>query len=305
MTKGLFERLGLTGERSGVDAGGWVDCPGGDELVSINPATGEVLGRVRQGSVEDYDRCSDRAGKAFASWRSVPAPMRGEVIRKLGQALREKKDDLGLLVTLEAGKIRSEGLGEVQEMIDMCDFAVGLSRQLYGLTIASERPRHRMMEQWHPLGPVGIITAFNFPVAVWAWNAAVAAVCGDTMIWKPSPETPLTALAVQKIAHEVARQAGFEGVFHLCIGGAEDVGEAMIADPRLPLISATGSCRMGRRVGSVVAARLGRSLLELGGNNAVIVTPSCGPGPGPAGGAVRRGGYGGTAMHDVEAVDRA
>ncbi|HEU5119273.1 MAG TPA: aldehyde dehydrogenase family protein, partial [Isosphaeraceae bacterium] len=207
MIHSVLNRLGLSEVSSGVDAGGWIDRPGGEELASINPATGEVLGRVLMGSVEDYDRCADAASKTFRTWRSVPPPVRGEVIRKLGQALREKKDDLGLLVTLEAGKVRSEGRGEVQEMIDMCDFAVGLSRQLYGLTIASERPRHRMMELWHPLGPVGIITAFNFPVAVWAWNAAVAAVCGDTMIWKPSPETPLTALAVQKIAHEVASQS--------------------------------------------------------------------------------------------------
>ncbi len=180
MIEGLFKRLGLSSISSGVHAGHWVDRPGGEERPSINPATGEVLGRVRMGSVADYDRCAEAATRSFQTWKNVPAPVRGNVIRKLGQALREKKEDLGLLVTLETGKIRSEGVGEVQEMIDMCDFAVGLSRQLYGLTIASERPRHRMFEQWHPLGPVGIITAFNFPVAVWAWNAAVAAVCGDT-----------------------------------------------------------------------------------------------------------------------------
>ena len=177
-------------------------------------------------------------------------------------------------MTLETGKIKSEGEGEVQEMIDMCDFAVGLSRQLYGLTIASERPRHRMIEQWQPLGPIGIITAFNFPVAVWAWNAMIAAVCGDTMIWKPSPLAPLCSIAVQKIVEAVARENDATGVFNLCSGNAADIGETMLADTRLPLISATGSCRMGRRVGEIVGRRLGRVILELGGNNAIIVTPS-------------------------------
>ncbi len=204
----------------------------------------------------------------------IPPARRGEVVRQIGLALRAQKADLGLLVTLETGKIRTEGEGEVQEMIDMCDFAVGLSRQLYGLTIASERPRHRMLEQWHPLGPLGIITAFNFPVAVWAWNAMIAAVCGDTMIWKPSPHTALTAVAVQRIVNEVARENGCEGVFQLCVGVADDIGERMLHDRRLPLISATGSCRMGRRVAEVVGRRLGRTILELGGNNAIMITPS-------------------------------
>ena len=212
----------------------------------INPATGTPLPAVQAASPDEYDRVVDRACEAFRSWRMVPAPRRGEVVRQIGEALRARKADLGLLITLETGKIRTEGEGEVQEMIDMCDFAVGLSRQLYGLTIASERPRHRMIEQWHPLGPIGIITAFNFPAAVWAWNAMIAAVCGDTMVWKPSPRTPLTAVAVQQIVDEVARTNDCDGVFQLCAGG-EDIGRRMLEDRRLPLISATGSCRLGRR----------------------------------------------------------
>jgi L-aminoadipate-semialdehyde dehydrogenase len=224
-------------------------------------------------TAKSYDRVVDRAIETFPTWRTVPPPVRGELVRRIGLALREHKADLGLLITLETGKIRSEGEGEVQEMIDMCDFAVGLSRQLYGLTIASERARHRMIEQWHPLGPIGIITAFNFPVAVWAWNAALAAVCGDTMVWKPSPETPLTAIAVQNIVARVAQAHGCPGLFSLCIGGAQ-LGERMSGDRRLPLISATGSCRMGSKVAEVVGRRLGRTILELGGNNGLIVTPS-------------------------------
>jgi aldehyde dehydrogenase (NAD+) len=286
----VLQRLGIRAVNSGAACGEWL--PGsGDELVSTNPSTGQPLGAVRMTSLEEYDALVERAQAAFAQWRLVPPPARGEVVRRLGMALREHKQDLGLLVTLETGKIRSEGEGEVQEMIDMCDFAVGLSRQLYGLTIASERPGHRMFEQWHPLGPIGIITAFNFPVAVWAWNATLAAVCGDTMLWKPASDTPLTAVAVQHIIHRVMAEAGLtgwhapersegrgsaglDGVFCLCIGRGSDVGERMIADRRLPLISATGSCRMGRRIGEVVGQRLGRSLLELGGNNGVILTES-------------------------------
>ncbi|HEV3165633.1 MAG TPA: aldehyde dehydrogenase family protein, partial [Isosphaeraceae bacterium] len=240
---------------------------------SLNPSTGEPIAQVTMASVRDYELVVEKACTAFQSWRMLPAPQRGEIVRQIGLALRAHKADLGLLVTLETGKIRSEGEGEVQEMIDMCDFAVGLSRQLYGLTIASERPKHRMFEQWHPLGPVGIITAFNFPVAVWAWNAAVAAVCGNTMVWKPSPETPLTAIAVQHIVNRVMLAHGWEGVFNLLIGETDDVGSAMINDRRLPLISATGSCAMGRVVGEAVARRLGRTILELGGNNAMIVSP--------------------------------
>ncbi len=274
MWNDLLSRLGMGPVESGVHGASRLDHPSGPEQVSINPATGETLGRVLSASVAEYDRVADEAHEAFFKWRSVPAPVRGEVVRQIGVALREHQQDLGLLVTLETGKILSEGLGEVQEMIDMADFAVGLSRQLHGLTIASERPDHRMMEQWHPLGPIGVITAFNFPVAVWAWNALLAAVCGDTVIWKPSPLTPLTAVATQRIVHEVAARHGHPGVFTLCCGDAENVGERLIADPRLPLISATGSCRMGSRVAEVVGKRLGRSLLELGGNNALILTPS-------------------------------
>lgn len=270
----VLRRLEIGEVNSGVYAAGWIDRPGGDELISENPATGQPIARVRTASRDDYDRVVETAQATFATWRSTPPPVRGEVVRQIGLALREAKDDLGLLVTLETGKIRSEGLGEVQEMIDMCDFAVGLSRQLYGLTIASERPNHRLIEQWHPLGPIGVITAFNFPVAVWAWNAMVAAVCGDAEIWKPSPTTPLTAIAVQRIVNRVTAAHGGEGVFGLCVGTGTEAGEWIADDPRLPLVSATGSCAMGRAVGTRVARRLGRSLLELGGNNAAIVTES-------------------------------
>jgi aldehyde dehydrogenase (NAD+) len=274
MFEELFRGLGIGDINSGVCCGDGIDSTGNAEIHSTNPATGHPLPSVRLASIADYDRVVERASQAFQTWRLVPPPRRGEVVRQIGEALRARKADLGLLVTLETGKIRSEGEGEVQEMIDMCDFAVGLSRQLYGLTIASERPSHRMLEQWQPLGPIGVITAFNFPVAVWAWNAMIAAVCGDTMIWKPSPLAPLSAIAVQDIVNDVARANGCEGVFNLCIGGTEDIGERMLGDHRLPLISATGSCRMGRRVGEVVGRRLGRALLELGGNNAIIITPS-------------------------------
>jgi aldehyde dehydrogenase (NAD+) len=269
----LFDRLGIGELNRGVSP---IDAPGavaGPVLRPINPSTGDRLPAVRAATDGDYDRVVDGACSTFRPWRMVPPPRRGEVVRQIGEALRARKSDLGLLITLETGKIRSEGEGEVQEMIDMCDFAVGLSRQLHGLTIASERPRHRMMEQWHPLGPIGIITAFNFPTAVWAWNAMIAAVCGDTMAWKPSPRTPLTAVAVQRLVDDVARANDCEGVFQLCAGG-EEIGRRMLEDDRLPLISATGSCRLGRVVGEVVGRRLGRSLLELGGNNAVIIAPS-------------------------------
>ncbi len=204
MFEALLKRLGVNETNAGACSGQWLETAG-EELVSTNPATGKPLGCVRMAASGDYETIVERAQAAFAKWRMTPPPARGEVIRKLGLALRERKQDLGMLVTLEAGKIRSEGEGEVQEMIDMCDFAVGLSRQLYGLTMASERPRHRMFEQWHALGPVGVITAFNFPVAVWAWNAAVAAVCGDVTIWKPSHSTPLTAIAVQNIVTRRSR----------------------------------------------------------------------------------------------------
>jgi len=270
----ILKRLGVGPVESGACHDRWIEEPGGAEVESLNPATGKPLGRVKLATRAVYDEVVDRAVGAFSGWRMTPGPRRGEVVRRVGEALRVHKADLGLLITLETGKIRSEGEGEVQEMIDMCDFAVGLSRQLYGLTIASERPRHRMMEQWHPLGAIGVITAFNFPAAVWAWNAMVAAVCGDTVVWKPSPLAPLTAVAVQKIVARVAAEEGFPGVFNLCLGSIEDVGEPMLNDRRLPLISATGSCRLGYHVAEVVGRRLGRTILELGGNNAAIVAPS-------------------------------
>ena len=269
----MLETLGLSDVNPGAHDGVGALEVGGDagELVSFNPSDGRPLASVRLADREAYEVVVEKACDAFATWRLMPAPKRGEVVRQIGEALRARKAELGRLVSLEMGKILTEGEGEVQEMIDICDFAVGLSRQLYGKTMHSERPGHRMYEQWHPLGPIGIITAFNFPVAVWAWNAAIAAVCGDTMIWKPSPKTPLTAIAVQNIVSEVAARHGVPGVFNMIIGADDVVGEAMTADRRLPLISATGSCRMGREVGRKVAARFGRTILELGGNNAVIV----------------------------------
>jgi aldehyde dehydrogenase (NAD+) len=266
----VLAALGLSEANSGVYAGGWRDASG--EVIEIeNPATGDPIAAVTLASAQDYESVVASSVETFGRWRMLPAPRRGEYVRALGDALREHRDDLGALVSLEMGKILPEGVGEVQEMIDICDFAVGLSRQLYGVTMASERPRHRMYEQWHPLGPVGVISAFNFPVAVWSWNATIAAVCGDTLLWKPSERTPLTAIAVTRIAETVMAGSGFEGVFNLAVGRGADVGQRMIEDRRLPLISATGSCRMGEIVGPAVASRLGRSILELGGNNAIIV----------------------------------
>jgi aldehyde dehydrogenase (NAD+) len=244
------------------------------DLVARTPITGGELGRVHAHSAADVARIVGEAAEAFRAWRSVPAPIRGQFVRELGELLREHKEDLGALVSIEAGKIRSEGLGEVQEMIDICDLAVGLSRQLFGLTIASERPGHRMMEQWHPLGVVGVISAFNFPVAVWSWNAALAFVCGDPVVWKPSEKTLLTALACQALASEAARRAGAPAAVSALVLGGADVGEALVDDPRVALLSATGSTRMGRAVAPRVAGRFGRLLLELGGNNAAIVAPS-------------------------------
>ncbi len=268
--KEVLERLGVAQPQPGACAGEFFETRG-SWLESINPATGEVLGRVRQATPDDYERVAQVTVQAFHSWKRWPAPQRGEVVRALGDALREHKEDLGLLVTLEVGKIRSEGLGEVQEMIDMADFAVGLSRQLYGLSMHSERPLHRMLEQWHPLGPVGVITSFNFPVAVWAWNAMIAAVCGDSVLWKPSEQAPLTALAVTRIAQRVLSEWNAPPIFNLAVGDRHAVGTPLARDPRFPLISATGSTGMGRIVGRTVAERFGRSILELGGNNAIIV----------------------------------
>ncbi|PSC03331.1 aldehyde dehydrogenase family protein [Alsobacter soli] len=261
---GILDRLGVPA--SAFAKGG---------MAARSPITGEVVAEVREASAEEASAAIGRAHAAFAQWRKVPAPRRGEFVRLIGEELRAHKADLGRLVTLEAGKITSEGLGEVQEMIDICDYAVGLSRQLFGLTIATERPDHRMMETWHPLGVCGVITAFNFPVAVWSWNAALAFVCGDPVVWKPSEKTPLTALAVQAIVEKAAQRFGGvpAGLSEVLIGGRA-LGEALVDDHRVPVVSATGSTAMGRQVGPRVAARFGRSILELGGNNAAIVAPS-------------------------------
>lgn len=247
----------------------------GGSLRVTSPIDGGVLAEVHETPVSEMEAIFARSKAAFKAWRVVPAPRRGELIRLLGEELRAAKDDLGALVSWEAGKITSEGLGEVQEMIDICDFAVGLSRQLYGLTIASERPGHRMMETWHPAGPVGVISAFNFPVAVWSWNAALALVCGDPVIWKPSEKTPLTAMACQKIFERALARFGDapDGLLQTLIGGAA-LGEALVASENVPVISATGSTRMGRAVAPIVAQRFGKCILELGGNNAMIVGPS-------------------------------
>jgi aldehyde dehydrogenase (NAD+) len=269
----VLRRLGVAKLNRGVFCGEWLGS--GKILPSVSPNDGRLLAEVRTATPDDYERVMKRAQAAFEHWQTLPSPKRGEVIRQLGNALRDAKKDLGALVTLEAGKIVAEGQGEVQEMIDICDFAVGLSRQLYGLTIASERPNHRMMEQWHPLGVVGIVTAFNFPTAVWAWNSALAAVCGDSTVWKPSSSTPLCAIATIKIVERVCRANDVDpAIFSLVIGDGSTVGERLINDPRVPLISATGSTKMGRHVGEVVGKRLGRTILELGGNNAIIVAPS-------------------------------
>jgi aldehyde dehydrogenase (NAD+) len=251
------------------------DLVGDGDLVVRTPITGEEIGRVRRSDAAEADAAVDRAVAAFEAWREVPAPRRGELVRLLGEELRREKEALGALVTLEVGKIAQEGLGEVQEMIDICDFAVGLSRQLYGRSIASERPGHRLTETWHPLGPVAVITAFNFPVAVWSWNAALALVCGDPVIWKPSERTPLTALASTALLRRAAERFGDvpDGLCELVIGGA-DRALQLADDPRVPLVSATGSTVMGKALAPRVAARLGRSLLELGGNNAAVVAPS-------------------------------
>ncbi len=249
----------------------WIRDPNGSELVSYNPTTSEPIASVIQATSTTYDRVAQSAVDSFKAWREQPAPKRGLLIRDLAGLVREYKEPLGDLISLEMGKIRGEGHGEVQEMIDVCDFAVGLSRQLYGLTMQSERPAHRMYEQWHPLGPIGVITAFNFPVAVWSWNAAIAAVCGDPVIWKPSSLVPLTAIAVQHLANQVMADHGLTGIFSLLIGTGSDVGERLLNDPRLPLISFTGSTVIGRRVSEAVGRRFGRTILELGGNNAIIV----------------------------------
>jgi len=269
----ILDKLNIAQLNSGVCTGpdNWLKSDA-QPIVSYNPTNGEPIASVIPATQGTYNQVIETARETFLSWRDLPAPKRGLVVRDLGNALRENIEPLGELVTLEMGKIRVEGIGEVQEMIDICDFAVGLSRQLYGLTMHSERPGHRMYEQWHPLGPVGIITAFNFPVAVWSWNATIAAVCGDINVWKPSELAPLTAVAVQHIANQVMGDHGLNGIFNLTVGDAE-VGKMMTNDNRLPLISFTGSIHVGRIVAETVAKRFGRTILELGGNNAIIVAP--------------------------------
>jgi aldehyde dehydrogenase (NAD+) len=265
--------LGIADVNSGGFAGEWIGS--GPDLPVTTPIDGSTIATVTQVTEDEYDQIVACAHSAFLEWRKVPAPRRGEIVRQLGNRLRERKHELGQLVTLEMGKILVEGEGEVQEMIDICDFAVGLSRQLYGLSMQSERPDHRMFEQWHPLGVVGVISAFNFPVAVWSWNTAIAAVCGDSVVWKPSSQTPLTAIACTRIAEQVARENGVDpAIFSLVIGRGSTVGDRLLHDTRIPLVSATGSCRVGRRVAEVVGTRFGRTILELGGNNAIIVTPN-------------------------------
>jgi len=269
----FLKELGIEPVNSGACAGPgkWAPVEGRDLLTSYNPNNGEEIAKVAQANEEDYEKIMATATAAFKEWRMIPAPKRGLIVRDLGEALRAKKEALGKLVALEMGKIAQEGYGEVQEMIDICDFSLGLSRQLYGLTMHSERPLHRMYEQWHPLGVVGVISAFNFPVAVWAWNSALAAVCGDITLWKPSSQTPLTGIAVQHICNDVMKAHNLDGVFSLIVGKGSVIGERLVNDRRVPLISATGSCRMGYRIGKIVGERLGRTILELGGNNAVIV----------------------------------
>ena len=269
----VFEKLALSENNAGVFDGEW--SGGGAKIDKISPIDGKKLASIGTASDDDYKKTIARAQEAFEKWRKTPGPVRGETVRRLGNALRELKRELGHLVTLETGKILAEGEGEVQEMIDICDLAVGQSRMLYGLTIQSERPSHRLMEQWHPLGLVAVISAFNFPVAVWSWNAALAAVCGDSTIWKPSEKTPLTAIAVTKIAERVCRDTGADpAIFSLLIGDRKSVGEKLSSDPRVSLVSATGSVAMGLNVAKAVHGRLGKTIMELGGNNALIVAPT-------------------------------
>ena len=271
----FLDKLGI----EDVNLGGYSDkwLGSGSDLDCITPVDGSLIAKVKQCNPGDYESIMQNSSEIFKKWRMEPAPKRGEVVRKLANAFRKHKISLGKLISWEMGKIQAEGEGEVQEMIDIADYAVGLSRQLYGKTMHSERPNHRMYEQWHPLGVVGIVTAFNFPGAVWAWNAMIAAVCGDVMVWKPSSKTPLTAIAIQKIVNEVMSPLGWDGVMSLLVGSSRDVGELLVHDRRIPLVSATGSCHMGRKIGEAVAKRLGKSLLELGGNNAIIVMPDSDP----------------------------
>ena len=262
--------LGIKDLNSGAYQGSWLAC-GGDVVPVHSPATGGVIASIQLAQADEYENVAQSAHEAFLRWRELPAPLRGDYVRRIGNAFRENKDALAELLSWESGKILQEGLGEIQEAIDIADFAVGLSRQLHGLTIVSERPEHHMRETWHPLGTIGVITAFNFPGAVWAWNSMLALVCGDSVLWKPSLKTPLTAIAMTKIAGAILATDGYGAVVSLIIGKDDEVGDKLIRDRRIPLISATGSTRMGKEIGKVVAERLGRSLLELGGNNAIIV----------------------------------
>ena len=271
--KDILESLSISEHSFGSCVGGegWIENTDDGVVESINPSNGEKIASVYKCSESNYEKVIDASNKAFLDWRKVPAPIRGQLIFEMGNELRKNKDALGSLVALEMGKIKAEGDGEVQEMIDIADFAVGLSRQLYGLTMHSERSDHRMYEQWHPLGNVGIISAFNFPVAVWAWNSFIAAVCGNVSIWKPSSKTPLTAIAVQNMCNKVLENHGYKGIFNLIIGSGSVIGDRLVNDKRVPLISATGSTRMGIDIAQKVAKRLGKTILELGGNNAIIV----------------------------------
>ncbi len=269
----IFKELGIQDVNYGActGAGEWSNTTDAGILKSYNPATGELLGSVYMSSEADYESVIQQSEQAFKEWREVPAPVRGELVRKMGEALREKKDALGSLVSLEMGKIKPEGDGEVQEMIDIADFAVGQSRMLYGSTTHSERYHHRMYDQYHPLGVVGVISAFNFPVAVWAWNSFLAAIAGDITVWKPSSTVPLCGIAIQNICNKVLTDNGYKGIFNLLIGSGRTIGETLINDSRVPLISFTGSTEMGRHVSEVVAKRFGKTILELGGNNAIII----------------------------------
>ncbi len=271
----FLKELGIEKRVYGASKGEWIRNDKAPVSESVTPINGEVIAEIHQAMPEDYEAIIQNAEKAFKEWRNVPAPQRGEIVRQIGLELRKHKDNLGRLVSLEMGKILPEGKGEVQEMIDVSDFALGQSRQLYGLTMASERPQHRLYEQWHPLGPIGIITAFNFPVAVWSWNALVAAVCGDVMIWKPSSQAPLCAIAIQNIVDKVIEENNMpKGIFNTLVGPGSSVGQKMLDDKRVRLVSFTGSIPMGRKISETVGKRLGKTILELGGNNAIIISES-------------------------------
>ncbi|MDG1223204.1 MAG: aldehyde dehydrogenase family protein [Candidatus Marinimicrobia bacterium] len=272
----ILEKLNIKEDNYGACSGpdGWIKSSSSNKISSINPSTGEIIASVYESTIDDCNTIIKKSMDAYKEWRKVPAPLRGQLVREMAGALRDYKDPLGSLVSLEMGKIKQEGDGEVQEMIDIADFAVGQSRMLYGKTMHSERPQHRMYEQWHPIGPVGVISAFNFPVAVWSWNAFLSAICGNTTIWKPSEETPLCAIAVQNICNEVLKINDVPDIFSLVIGNGSTVGENLINNKSVPLVSFTGSTKVGKHVGEVVSSRFGKTILELGGNNCIIVDDS-------------------------------